>query len=215
MRAKVAIATVQGKAYYLIVSELHRRNIPFLSLIPGQPVPVEIRVVITTPKERFLVNHEKVLVYDVESDSEIMGCEVVKVLQGKETYETVTAGVDPGDVFGFAVIADGAVIDTENYFSIKEVVDKMKSLLKTLDVHKSAVSVKVGSGVPVHKQLLEALDEELPMEVTLEIVGEAGTNRYHHEAKHRRGFRHIVSAIRIARRVGYVYERRKNLEENH
>jgi hypothetical protein len=215
MRAKVAIATVQGKAYYLIVSELHRRNIPFLSLLPGQSVPVEIRAVITTQKERQLVNHEKVLVFDVESDPEVMGCEVVKVLLGKETYENVTVGVDPGEVFGLAVVADGAVIDTENYFSIKEVVDKMKSLLKTLDVCASVVSVKVGSGVPVHKQLLEALDEELPREVTLESVSEAGTNRYHHEAKHRRGFRHLVSAVRIARRVGYVYERGKKREENH
>jgi hypothetical protein len=214
MRAKVAVATVQGKAYYLIVSELRRRNIPFLSLIPGQPVPVEIRVVITTPREQHLLNHEKVLVYDVESDPEIMGCGAVKVLLGKETYETVTVGVDPGNVFGLAVVADGAVIDTENYFSIKEVVDKMKSLLKTLDVCSSVVSVKVGSGVPVHKELLEALDEGMPSEVKLEVVSEAGTNRYHHEAKHRRGFRHMVSAVRIARRVGYVYERRKNLEQD-
>ena len=48
MRAKVAVATVQGKAYFLIVNELKQRSIPFVSLIPGESVRVEIRGVITT-----------------------------------------------------------------------------------------------------------------------------------------------------------------------
>jgi hypothetical protein len=214
MRAKVAVATVQGKAYFLLVNELRRRNIPFLSLIPGQQIPTGVRVVITTEKERHFVNHEKVLVYNSESEPEIMGSEVVKILQGKEAYETVSIGVDPGDVFGVAAIADGGVIDTENCFSIKEVLNKIKSVLKTVDISSTVVSVKIGSGVPVHKELLEALDEALPSEVALEIVSEAGTNRYHHEAKHRRGLRHIVSAICIAGRTGHVYSRRKNSEND-
>ncbi len=39
MKAKVAVATVQGKVYFLVVNELKERSIPFLSLIPGQSVP--------------------------------------------------------------------------------------------------------------------------------------------------------------------------------
>ena len=89
MRAKVAVATVQGKAYFLVVNELRRRNIPFLSLIPGQPVPAEVRVVITTEQEKHLINHEKILIYNPESEPEILGSEVVKILQGKEIYEIV------------------------------------------------------------------------------------------------------------------------------
>ncbi len=214
MRAKVAVVTVNGKAYFLIVSELRRRGLPFLSLIPGQHVPVEIKAVVTTEKERQLVNHEHVLVFDPETDPEVLGGEVLKVLQGKETYDSLTVGVDPGDVLGLAVIADTEVVDTENMLSVKEVVDKVKRLMKTVDATSTAVTIKVGSGVPIHRELLEALDEEMPQEVKLEIVGEAGTGRYHHEAKHRRGFRHIISAIRIARRVGYTYERRKTVEQN-
>jgi predicted DNA-binding transcriptional regulator len=86
--------------------------------------------------------------------------------------------------------------------------------LKTVDFSLSVVSVKIGNGVPVYKELVEALDEALPSEVLLEIVSEAGTNRYHHEAKHRRGLRHIVSAIHIAGRVGQVYSRGKTIEQN-
>jgi hypothetical protein len=64
MKEKVAVATVSGKAYFLLVNELKERDIDFLSIIPGQPVPAEAKVVVTTEKEKPLINHEKILVYD-------------------------------------------------------------------------------------------------------------------------------------------------------
>ncbi len=209
MRSKVAVATVQGKAYFLVVNELKRRNIPFINLVPGDAIPIEIKVVITTEKEKHQVNHEKVLVYNPETDPEVMGSEVVRILQGKEAYETVVIGVDPGQVFGVAVIADEGLIDTENCLSVKEVGDKIERVLRIVDFSSTAVTVKIGSGVPIYKELLEALDEVLPKEVSLEIIGEAGTNVYACEMKNRRGVRHIVSAMRIAGRPGYVYERKR------
>jgi hypothetical protein len=210
MRANVAVSTVQGKAYFLIVNELKKRNITFVSLIPGEPIRTEIRAVITSREEKHLIRHHKILIYNTETDPEILGSEVVKVLRGKEIYETVTMGIDPGDVFGFAVIADGTVIDTENCFSSKEILSKIKKALRTIDASKSTVTIKIGSGVPIYKELLETLDKALPTQVTLEIVSEAGTNRYARGAKNRRGLRHIVSAIRIAGRTGYIYPRREN-----
>jgi len=207
MRAKVAVATLQGKGYFLIVSELRHRRIPFISLFPGDPVRSEIRVVITTKQEAPLISQSKVLVYDPETDPEILGSEVVKALQGKEVYETVVIGVDPGEVFGVAVIADGIVVDSDNCFSVKETVDRIKSVMRTVDVAKSTVTIKVGGGVPIYKDLLEALDEVLPPQVVLEIVSEAGTDSHVGESHNRRGFRHIISAIRIAGRAGFLCPR--------
>ncbi len=214
MRANVAVATVQGKAYYLIVNELKHRNVPFLSLVPGEPIQTEIRVVITTEEEKNLISHHKILAYNTEEDPEILGREVVKILRGKEIYEIVTMGIDPGEVFGFAVIADCSVIDTENCSGPKEILNKIKNSLRTIDLSKSAVTIKIGSGVPIYKELLESLDKALPTQVTLEVVSEAGTNRYALGAKNRRGLRHIVSAIRIARRTGYIYPRRETIEQD-
>ena len=48
MIEKVAIATVQGKTYYLIVNKLKEQNVPFISLVPGESVPAKILMVITT-----------------------------------------------------------------------------------------------------------------------------------------------------------------------
>jgi hypothetical protein len=214
MKAKVAVATVSGKAYFLIVNGLRERNMAFLSLIPGDSVPTEVKVVITTEKEKHLINHERILVYDSETEPDTVVNEVVKILQGKESYEKIVIGIDPGEVFGLAVLADGRVNETENCFSVQEVLNKIKNIIKDIDVSSTVVSVRIGNGVPAYKDLLETLDAALPPKVVLEVVSEAGTNRHINENKHRRGLRDIVSAIRIAGRVGYVYPRRKT-DESH
>jgi hypothetical protein len=214
MKAEVAVATVSGKAYFLIVNKLKERNITFRSLIPGEPVPTEVKVVITTDQEKDRINHEKTLVYNGETDSETVIKEVVKILQGKEVYEKIVIGIDPGEVFGLAVMADGKVFETENCFSIQEVLDKIRNTIKNVDFSSTAVSIKLGKGVPAYKDLLEALDLALPPEVVLEVVSEAGTSRALNENKHRRGLRDIASAICIAGRAGYVYPRRKTVEPN-
>lgn len=214
MKAKVAVATVSGKAYFLIVNKLKERKIAFISLVPGETVPTEVKVVITTEKERHRINHEKMLVYDSEMEPDTVANEIMKILQGKEFYEKIVIGIDPGEVFGLAVIADGKVNETENCFSIQEVLTKISSVIKNVDVSSTAVSIKMGNGVPAYKDLLETLDAALPPEVVLEVVSEAGTNRALNENKHRRGLRDIASAIRIAGRTGHVCMRRKTGEPN-
>ena len=59
MKEKEAVATVQGKAYFLIVNELREQSIPFISLVPGESVPAKMTLVLTTEKEKHLINHEK------------------------------------------------------------------------------------------------------------------------------------------------------------
>jgi hypothetical protein len=214
MKAKVAVATVSGKTYFLIVNKLRERNMAFLSLIPGDPVPTEVKAVITTEKEKHLINHERILVYDGETEPDTVVNEAVKILQGKESYEKIAIGIDPGEVFGLAVIADGKVNETENCFSAQEVLNKIKDVIKNVDVSSTVVSVKIGNGVPAYKDLLKTLNDALPPQVILEVVSEAGTNRHINENKHRRGLRDIASAMRIAGRAGHVYARRKANESN-
>jgi len=211
MKAKIAVATVSGKAYYLIVNELKKKNIPFLSLTPNDSIPIEVKVVVTTKEEQYLIHHEKILLYEDGVDPEALVNEALQIIQGKEYYEKIVIGVDPGEVFGLAVLADGKVIKTENCFSIEETLERIKNILQSLEKNPQTVfSVKVGDGVPKYKEkLLRDLDNALPSKVTLESVSEAGTDRYLKEEKHRRGLRDIVSAIKIAGRNGYAFQRRK------
>ncbi|MBS7616005.1 hypothetical protein KEJ45_02245 [Candidatus Bathyarchaeota archaeon] len=214
MKAKIAVATVSGKAYYLIVNELKKIDVPFISLTPYDTVPMEIKVVITTDEERPLVNHDKVLTLKDGKDPQALINQALQFVEGKEFYETVVIGVDPGEVLGLAVLADGKVIKTGNCFSIKEAVNEIETFIKNFrEVKTSMIAVKVGNGIPEYKEkILRELDRLLPSNVVLESVSEAGTNRYISEAKHRRGLRDIVSAIKIARRNGHKFKRREQNE---
>lgn len=216
MKAKIAVATVSGKAYYLIVNELKNMDVPFISLTPYEPIPIEVKVVITTEKELSLINHEKVLVFKDGMDPQALINQALQYVEGKSSYEKIVIGVDPGEVLGLAVLADGKVVKTGNCFSIKETLNEIENILKNLqDVKASFIAVKVGDGIPEYKEkLLNALDQMLPSNIVLESVSEAGTNRHISESKHRRGLRDIGSAIKIARRNGSRFARREKGEHN-
>lgn len=216
MKANIAVATVSGKAYYLIVNELREKNVPFLSLTPNEPIPVEVQVVITTEKEKPLINHEKVLVYKDGTDPEAIISNALQTIQGKESFRKLVIGVDPGEVLGLAVLADGKVIETQICFSVGETIKKIKNIVSNLEnTPITSVSVKIGDGVPAYKEeLLIALDNALPQSIMLESVSEAGTSRNLDETKHRRGLRDIVSATRIAGRNGHTFQRRNVNESN-
>jgi hypothetical protein len=213
MSAKVAVATVSGKAYFLLINELKERNIDFLSIVPGEAVPAEAKVVITTEKEKPLIRHEKVLVYDAATEPNAVVNEAVKVLEGKESYEKIVIGIDPDEVTGLAVVADGKVNQTKACFNLQEITSEIDVIIKNVNLAATRVSVKIGNGVPIHKEIMSALDSVLPPEVVLEVVSEAGTDKPAKKGKHRRGLRDIASAIRIAGREGHVYPRGK-IEEN-
>ena len=214
MKEKVAVATVEGKSYFLIVNQLRDRNIPFVSLVPGDSVPAEVKVVITTEKEKHLIGHEKILIFPGENELDVLVNEVEKILQGKEAYEKIIIGVDPGEAIGLAAIADGKVIEESNCFSTKELIDAVNKTIKNVDFSVTKVAVKIGNGVPIYKDLLEALDDALPQKVELNVVSEAGTNRPLKENKRSRRIRHISSAKRIAARTGLISPRRKTLTTN-
>jgi hypothetical protein len=208
MKAKIALATVSGKAYYKLVSELKQRDISFLSLMPRDPLPLTIKVVITTEKERHLVKHPNVLVFNEETDATPIVNEAIKTVQGKKNYEKVVVGVDPGKTVGLAILGDENVLETLTCSSLEETVN---SILRMLEKPQAINNrVKIGNGAPLYtKQLLDLLDEALPEEVGIEIVSEEGTSRFGKETVHRRDVKDVMSAIRIAGRKGSVFHRKK------
>jgi hypothetical protein len=208
MKEKIALATVSGRAYYKLVNELKRKGLPFWSLKPWDPIPLDAKVVITTSEERHLVTHPNVLIFDYESDPATVINEAIRVVQGKQGYEKVVVGVDPGKTCGVAVLGDDNVLKTVNCSSLEETIS---AILDGLDKVPATVSVvKVGNGAPAYaKELLHLLDEVLPRKVTIETVSEAGTSRFMNKTAHRRELRDVMSAIEIAGRKGQVLPRRR------
>jgi len=210
MKAKIALATVSGKAYYKLVNELKRKGLLFWSLKPWDSIPLDAKVVITTNEERHYVTHPSVLIFDYESDPEMVVNEAIRIAEGKLSYEKVVIGVDPGKTYGVAVLGDDNVLKTTNCSSLEETIS---AILEGLGRVPATISVvKVGNGAPAYaKELLHSLDEALPEEVAIEIVSEAGTSHFMNETAHRRELRNMKSAIEIAGRKGQAFTRKKVL----
>lgn len=208
MKAKIAVATVSGKAYYKLVNELKGRDIPFLSLTPRDPIFPSVKVVITTEKERHLIKHPNVLIFNEETDPTTVINEAFRLAEGKKSYDRVVIGVDPGKTFGLAVLGDGIVLETVTCSSSEETMNTVTKVFNSLPATINVV--KIGDGAPAYtKQLLNLLDETLPEETAIEVVSEAGTSRFERKAIHRREGKDVMSAIKIAQRRGNIFYRKR------
>ena len=205
MEAKIAVATVSGKAYYFLVNELKARGIPFLSLTPYEKVPLIIEVVISTEKERKYIQHSTVLAYQENVDPTNIVDEAIRLIGGRKVVEMLIVGVDPGKTFGIAALSDGTVLRSLTCSSVEETVSK---IIEIFSKQSASVRVlKVGDRAPSYTaELLPLLDVALPEDIVIEIVREAGTSCL--TGKHERRLKHAMAAIKIAERRGQTYTRK-------
>jgi hypothetical protein len=208
MRAKIAVATVSGKAYYFIVNELKRKKLPFLSLKPTDEIPLDIKVVITTEKEQHQVAYPTKVIYKEDSDLAQIIAEAERIIQGKKNYEKIVVGIDPGKTFGIAVLGDGKIIETANSSSEEETFRIIADAIKRNPA--DSLIIRIGDSAPTYAEnLLRLFERELPKNVELELVSEAGTTRLSHELPNRQGAKDVISAIKIAGRFGRPIKRRE------
>jgi transcriptional accessory protein Tex/SPT6 len=153
-----------------------------------------------------------VFVFHGEEDLDCLIIEVKRAFLGKTAFDRIVVGLDPGEATGLAILADGKLIEEGNCYSTQEVIHTISKTLRNVNFMQTVFTVKIGNGVPVYKALVDALDEALPAQVTLEVVGEAGTNKP--QSGRSRRIRHISSAIRIAGRSGRIMPRRKEIAAN-
>jgi hypothetical protein len=210
MKAKIAVATVNGRAYYLLVNELQRKRLPFLSLKPWDPVPLHIKVVLTTKEESSQVSYPNVLLFEQDSNPETLVDQALLIVQGKQGYEKVVVGVDPGKTIGIAILGDNKVLETVTSSNLEDAVHLILDSLKRFPAEVKVV--RVGEGPPEYtKTLLALLNDALPEDTLVEIVSEAGTSRLTSNSMNRRVIKDAVSAIKIAGRNGRTFSR-KNVQ---
>jgi hypothetical protein len=209
-KAKIAVATVSGRAYYELVKELKRKRLLFQSLKPWDSIPLGIKVVITTQEESKQISHPQVLIFEQGTNPESVVDKALLVVQGKRSYEKIVVGVDPGKTYGIALLGDDNVLETLTSSSLELAVNLILDSVNRFPAETKAVHV--GNGPPKHtKRLIQLLNEKLPEETMIEIVSEAGTSHTVGESVNRRGVRDTVSAIEIARRNGKIFAR-KNIK---
>ncbi|MEM2151512.1 MAG: hypothetical protein QXN40_02530 [Candidatus Bathyarchaeia archaeon] len=199
VRAKIAVSTVNGKAYYKLVNELKNRGIPFVSIVPGEAIPPSVKVVVTTENEGPLITHPQILVYNVESDPSSVIDEALRISMNKNYYEELIIGVDPGKTFGVAVLADGKPIKREEFSSVEGAVN---SILAELNAPSRVKRIRIGRGVPnLATELTRRLERVLPKNITIEMVDEEGTSILK-ESGVKKKLSDADSAVKIASRKG-------------
>jgi hypothetical protein len=207
MKPKIAVATVHGRAYYKLVTELQRRGLSFLSLKPWDPVPLDIKVVLTTKDESSQISHPKILTFEPESNPETVVDTALLAAQGKQGYEKVVVGVDPGKTYGIAVLGDNKILATLTASSNEDASHLVVYSLKRFPAEVRVV--RIGNGPAEYtKTLLDSLNKTLPEETLMEVVSEAGTSRLTNKSVNRRVLRDTVSAIKIAGRNGRMFPRK-------
>jgi len=199
-----------GRAYFLLVTEFRQRGIPFLSLTAAEQIPAQVRAVITTRAESMFVRHPRVVIYD-ECDPREKVAEIVdraiRTARGKDIYDELVIGVDPGERIGVAAIADGKIWKVGCCSGAGKAATIIGGILKDVEARRKVV--RVGANSKSHQYpLILALNQTLPSNVELERVPEESTTRESTCGRpRRRGLRDINSAVKISTRKGRSIKR--------
>jgi len=206
METKIAVATVNGRVYYQLVAELQKKRLSFLSLKPWDPIPLRVRVVLTTKEESDQISHPTILVFQQGTNPESVVDEALLIIQGKESYERVVVGVDPGKTCGIAVLGDNKILETITASKIEDAINLILDSLRRFPAEIKVV--RVGEGPPEYtKILLSLLNTSLPKDTFVEIVSEVGTSRLTNNFVNHRVSKDAISAIKIAGRNGRTFWR--------
>ena len=176
MATEIAISTLFGKVYFILVDELKRRHLPFISLKPGDPIPVGIKVVLTSQEELKLFAHANVLAYTEGADPSALVDMATLILLSKSSFCELSIGIDPGKTIGVALLGDGIVLRTEKRRSAEEVIADISRFLRGFKADKLVIRVGNGS-TEYHRQIIKKIEDYFPRNVVLELVDEKGTTR--------------------------------------
>ncbi len=168
----LAIATDNFEFYYDLVRELKQRDIPFLSLSPHDRIPDNVGVILTTPPEEPLIEHDNVIGIDEDIR---MGVRIaLNALSGKSSYHVMVVGIDPGFRPGVVLLGDGKVLETAYAESPETVRDLIERYMAGYDFH--TMVVKVGHGDKTNRNRTLNSLKGLPLRI--EIVNEEYTTHH-------------------------------------
>ena len=187
----VGLVTDDFRLYHELAPFLESHGIRVVGLKPGEAVPPAVKVLLGGP-----AGDPRSVPLREHKDATLLA--VYAALDARPTarggYQRIVFGVDPGQVIGLAVLADGAWLHVAEARSGAEAVDRVADWATGLTGKRW--EVHVGDGHPqVGRALLPALKRRLPQAKVL-LVPEDKTSPYR-PVTHSR---HTDAAILIALR---------------
>ncbi|HID15434.1 MAG TPA: hypothetical protein EYP16_01335 [Candidatus Atribacteria bacterium] len=167
--AKIAVATMNPRLYYKIVKALRNFNISFISVLPQEDLPKEIKVVLTSSFESSIVNHQNKIIVSEDNINEAL-FKAICAIKNKKHFNQLIFGIDPGATYGLVVLADGELISHKLFKNIE-------NLISYINLFSSFPSkmlvIKIGTGSKKYlKKFLMAIKSISLSNFKLELVDE-------------------------------------------
>lgn len=187
----VALVTDDFRLYHELAPYLESHGVRVLGLKPGEEVPAAVRVLLGGP-----AGDARTVPLREHREATLLA--VYAALDERPTarggYQRIVFGVDPGQVIGLAVLADGSWLHVAEALSPDEAVARVAGWATGLSG--KAWEVHVGDGHPtVGRLLVPALKKALPQARVL-LVPEEATSPFRPVTQSR----HTDAAILIALR---------------
>ncbi|RLF12446.1 MAG: hypothetical protein DRJ98_00710 [Thermoprotei archaeon] len=173
MLSRIGVYATRAKDYYEIISELRRLNLDFVSLDPDSPLPKEIKVVLVAKEDALKMQGlNGVKVVEVKDKGiSLLSARIRLALQGRDKFGELIVGIDPGETYGLAVVADSALIDYRVFREVDDLLNYVKDVVEA----KLAVRtlLRIGDGSPKHRDKVLSTFSIGLEGVEVEVVDEA------------------------------------------
>ena len=170
---EVAVATLDGRAYFFISNLLKSMGIRFRSLTPNEQIDEHVKLVLSTRKERHLIPFDRVLCVE-DLDSELAAAKILYMVKEPAGESVYIVGIDPGVRIGISAFYLGDEVYSCVVYSAVRAANIVSKLLKSAPAKKKIVRIGDGN-IKVALKIAEALAEEFGKQIRIEIVNEAGT----------------------------------------
>ncbi|MCG2727269.1 MAG: hypothetical protein L6244_01275 [Candidatus Methanoperedenaceae archaeon] len=178
--------------YHSIIEEARSRRLNLIVLTPSQPIPVNVRVIITTEDESEDIDFSRDRIVIVDKPQATLD-KAISLLFG-EDFEQVIIGIDPGKYPGMAVLGNNKTISV-HHVSVGEVCPLIKRIMR--DYKDKKLMVRIGHGARlIRSQLINGI---LDLGLAVEMVDETGTTPHLGKGVHGQVISDIIAAINIAR----------------
>ncbi|ODS40204.1 MAG: hypothetical protein A7315_02640 [Candidatus Altiarchaeales archaeon WOR_SM1_79] len=167
----IGILTQDFRIYYELIKGLKQRDLPFASLSFDEPIPMNIGVIITSKGEEDKIDFPKLVI--AEKDIDITIDIARRTLKGKEVFNKLIIGIDPGKRPGLAVIGDGEILSTAQVSSPEKVKEAVGRAIKSYPSDETVI--RIGHGDTTHRnRIINSLSK---LKLKIEISDETRTTR--------------------------------------
>ncbi|MDA4129389.1 MAG: hypothetical protein OK457_01335 [Thaumarchaeota archaeon] len=190
-RPEVGVATSNGKAYFSIVSLLKKIGIPFVDvLLEREPLIQlggssslrqgelnrEIKVIITTRKERLQLYGPNVICVEDLGDDVGLACEKLLVLlYPPKPTDWLIMGIDPGNRTGVAVFINHREVESRDFQSLDKVIERVSILLDNAPEIRKIVKIGAGNR-DLAQRIAGILQSMYRDKIRIQLVDESGTS---------------------------------------